>query len=91
MNDDKMLDEIFQTFVNHLECVFLKKGAGYVNTRLSQYSDRDIMDLIWEVEEENDRIADRSEIQECFTEAMNYIDNLYCVRAQQAIEDGYAI
>ena len=91
MDSEKMLDEVFQVFVNHLEAVYTKCGAGWVSTEINHYDEKDIDDLMWEIEEEFCVMPSKEEQEECFDDAVNYIDSLYNVRAQQALETLYAI
>ena len=87
MARDQFLDEIFNTIVNHLENQFLKHGTSAVKTNLSEFSKEEIDQLVWETEEQYDMQISDIEINECFSEAFDYVNEIYRITATNHLED----
>jgi hypothetical protein len=77
MNNESMLDEVFQSFTTKLEYDYMLKGACAVKLDLDDYSIKELDELILEIEEKYEQTIDRSDLLETFAEAVDYIEEIY--------------
>ena len=86
MHKETILDEVYHEFVNRLERDFIKYGDFGLKFSLSDFSKQEIDDLIWEIETEHDIKLSDAEIEECFVDALNYLDKYYHISQREEME-----
>ena len=87
MSREELLDSVYHTIANELERIYRCAGTCSMRLNIGQYSDKELDQFVWEAEEETGLKITEEEMDECFADAVHYIDSLYQVSDIQKLQD----